>query len=376
MAQSRGLFADSFGSVRVLVIAATLSAALHFFALAALSGLIVLPNREETDRPLRATLVNLAPFESPTASGAKDASLGSKPASKRRSLPPPTRITDAGVGSTAIIMASGAQVRDGAISPQAQSPDAQPTPGAGRPSDMQSANAPTAPETSTAVTPTAPAKSIAAYPRRIELEYELKSSLVDGRARYLWLADATTHRYTIEGSMEADGLFASMFAGRFEQASEGQIDAGGLRPDRFSLRRGEAPAEVARFDWATKQIVHQRIRGEHVQPLTDHAQDLQSFIFQFSQEFSRPIPPERVSFEITNARRLDSYAFRVSGRERLHLAFGEVDTLHLVRITQEAGDAYEVWLSPSHQYLPVKIRFMLSGRFPVDQLATRITIEQ
>ncbi|MDX2220279.1 MAG: DUF3108 domain-containing protein [Burkholderiales bacterium] len=338
--------------------------------IAVLSGMLELPANRQRDLPLNATLVHVQPTDAQAISTTPPAQA--TPASRRgrQALTAPVLISEPVlVGVPQIIARSreprpvSAPVTDEPVAAtpanqDSQLPDLQPTR-----------------DDSALIEQRPNALSDNPPPRRIVLEYELKSSLADGRARYVWTTDSTKRRYAIEGSMEADGFFASMFAGKFEQESTGDILAGGLRPDRFSLRRGEAPAEVARFDWTSRQITHQRVRGEHVQPLGNNAQDLQSFIFQFSHEFKRPVLPERVSFAITNARKLDAYEFRVAGSERLRLALGELDTIHLVRIAQDPGDAYEAWLSPAHNFLPVKIRFMLSGRFPVDQLVTRIDIE-
>ena len=212
-------------------------------------------------------------------------------------------------------------------------------------------------------------------PRRIRVDYDVRSSLVDGQATYVWRSDLSAGKYAIDGSLEASGFFATMFAGRFDQESRGTLVPSGLKPTSFSLRRGEAPPEVARYDWTKGQIEHQRSRGEHVQPLTSNAQDLQSFIFQFGPEFLRSPALQSISFPITNARKMETYEFRVIGREKLSLPIGEVDTIHLRRTTSDPADAYEAWLSPTHNHLPVKIRFMLSGRFQVEQLVTRIEID-
>lgn len=375
MAPAHGRSLALIGSARILGLSAILSAALHLIVLAAIGGLIDLPRPDRPVQTVMATLVNLPPPEASALQPIAGPEPPSATKPTRRSPVVPTIIAETDSGSAPVIISRARSVELKTSRMEASADDRDKMAEAPSPPAAQPLTPAQSSDTAAPASKSPEADPAVKAARRIFLEYALKSSIVDGHARYLWTADATTLRYTIEGSMEADGFFASMFAGRFEQSSKGQIVPGGLRPDRFSLRRGEAPAEIARFDWSTRQISHQRIRGDHVQPLSDNAQDLQSFIFQFSHEFGRPVQPERVSFAITNARKLDNYEFRVAGRERLRLSFGEVDTLHLVRITQDPGDAYEAWISPAHLYLPVKIRFMLSGRFPVEQLVTRIDIE-
>ena len=215
-------------------------------------------------------------------------------------------------------------------------------------------------------------KSMDTLPGRIVLEYDLRSSLVDGHADYTWRREGS--HYTIDGSIEANGFLALVFVGRLEQHSRGELTPAGLRPDFFSLKRGDSAAESAEFKWSEKEIKHNRLKGEHVQTLQDGAQDLLSFIFQFAYAFPEKLKDAGpVTFAITNARRMDRYEFHVAGTEKLILPIGEIDTVHLVRQTSDPADAYEAWLAVDQYYLPVKLRFMLGGRVSVEQIAVSLT---
>lgn len=374
MAISRGSPYGFAGSARVLATAAVVSATLHIFALAIVHRHLTSLSSETANAPLRAVLVELPPpgaVQTPIKPAAP-----AKPTSGRN--PPrsaPRTITEIDSPTPPKVISRTPAAKQIAVEPASVTPTDTVIASPG----LASSAIPAAPldplPAGTAPEGAAPSQPAPVPPRHVRIDYTLKSSIADGHARYFWNADTSADRYTISGSIEAEGFFASVFAGRLEQESSGSFTAAGLKPDRFSLRRGGAQAEVARFDWVTGRIEHQRTRGEHVQPLTSNAQDLQSFMFQFRYEFNRLATPDRVSFAISNARKLDLYEFRVAGRERLRLPIGELDTVHLIRIAEDAGDAYEAWLSPAHDFLPVKIRFMLSGRFPVDQLATRIDIE-
>jgi hypothetical protein len=215
-------------------------------------------------------------------------------------------------------------------------------------------------------------KPVGTLPDNIVLVYDLKSSLVDGHADYTWHREG--NHYTIDGSIEAHGFLAFVFVGRLEQHSRGKLTPAGLRPDFFSLKRGDSPAESAEFKWNEKEIRHNRLKGEHVQALEDGAQDLLSFIFQFAYMFPDELAHAgSVSFAITNARKMDHYDFRVVGTEILILPIGEINTVHLVRQTSDPADAYEAWLAVDQYYLPVKLRFMLGGRVSVEQIAVSLT---
>lgn len=215
-------------------------------------------------------------------------------------------------------------------------------------------------------------KSVDTLPDRIVLEYDLRSNLVDGHADYTWRREGS--HYTIDGSIEANGFLAFVFVGRLEQHSRGELTPAGLRPDFFSLKRGDSAAESAEFKWSQMEIKHNRLKGEHVQTLQEGAQDLLSFIFQFAYTFPEKLTDAGpVSFAITNARKMDHYEFRVAGTEKLILPIGEINTVHLVRQTSDPADAYEAWLAVDQYYLPVKLRFMLGGRVSVEQIAVSLT---
>jgi hypothetical protein len=214
-------------------------------------------------------------------------------------------------------------------------------------------------------------KPLETLPPQLAIEYELKSSLVDGRADFVWRRNG--NRYEIEGNVEANGFLATMFVGRIEQSSQGEVTESGLKPAKFSLKRGETVAEFAEFQWAGNKIRHQRQRGEHVQDLTENPQDLLSFLFQFAYEFPEKLSaPGRVTFSITNARKLDKYEFRVVGNETLNLPIGPANTVHVIRQTSDPTETYEAWLDRDNYYLPVKLRFMLGGRVHVEQVAVSL----
>jgi len=52
---------------------------------------------------------------------------------------------------------------------------------------------------------------------------------------------------------------------------------------------------------------------------------------------------------------------------------GELDTIHVKRERRDSrGDSVEIWLAPSQEWYPVKLRFE-DERDTIDQTITRIT---
>lgn len=211
----------------------------------------------------------------------------------------------------------------------------------------------------------------AELPSRVSIAYKATTSIADGVAHYTWKRDAD--KYSFESTIAASGFFVSMFAGTITQLSTGTVTATGLLPDAFTIRRGEKPAETAEFLRASKEIKLTRDGQSRQLPLPQNLQDTQSFLFQLAIESVKlKTADDRLTILVTNARGVNRYTFKKVGESTLETRFGTVETVHLVRETTEIRDSYEVWLSPKHHYLPVKLKFFVD-RFPAELIATNIT---
>ena len=219
---------------------------------------------------------------------------------------------------------------------------------------------------------TLPEAALAAeLPSRVSISYNASTSVADGVARYSWKRDGD--KYTFESTISASGFFVDIFVGTITQKSTGMVTAAGIEPSLFSIRRGNRAAETVEFMRATKEI--RLSRGTEIKqlPMPQNLQDTQSFLFQLAIEAAKLRAPEdRLNIEVTNARGLNRYTFKKVGVMILETRLGPVETLHLVRETSEPRDGYEVWLSPKHHYLPIKLKFFLD-RFPAELIATTIT---
>ena len=96
-------------------------------------------------------------------------------------------------------------------------------------------------------------------------------------------------------------------------------------------------------------------------------------LFQLAIEAAKlKTPDDRLEIQVTNARGLNRYTFKKVGETTLQTRLGMIETVHLVRETNELRDSYEAWLSPKYHYLPVKLKFFVD-RFPAELIATNIT---
>lgn len=233
---------------------------------------------------------------------------------------------------------------------------------------------PPAPEVVALAQPSVPVATEPAFradslPSRLTISYALTSSLVEGQAEYTWTRDGD--RYEISGTAEASGFFTLFLEGRITQESSGTVTPSGLRPDRFTERRGDTPEEGLAFDWDARTVEFRRGFARRTGVLADATVDWLSMIFQLAH-----LPPAQdgAPLRVYTQRRLYEYRLNVVGPEELDLPFGKAKTLHLRHEGTRPEEAVDVWLGVDQHYLPVKLRYPVArGRLMVEQTATSVT---
>jgi hypothetical protein len=207
-----------------------------------------------------------------------------------------------------------------------------------------------------------------ALPARLRITYALTSPLVEGQAEYTWKRKG--ERYEISGSAEASGFFTLFLEGRITQESSGTVTPEGLRPERFSERRGDTPEEGLAFDWDSRTVEFRRGSTNRKGVLTDSTVDWLSMIFQLAH---MPPAQDGTLIRVYTQRRMHEYRLMVVGQEELDLPFGRATTLHLRHEGAKPEEAVDVWLGVDQHYLPVKLRYPVArGRLMVEQTATSI----
>lgn len=209
----------------------------------------------------------------------------------------------------------------------------------------------------------------AGLPPQVNLRYEISSA-----AGVIGVAEQTVARngddYAITNEVSAKGLLALFNKGDIEQSSRGNITKDGLRPARYSDRRGSKAPAVATFDWNAGVLKLERGGATSELPLEKNTLDRLSFPFSFA--FSRA-PQEKLSVAMTDGKRIKTYEYVVAGKERLKTRLGELETLHLVKQLANSEDARaELWLSLEHHLLPVRLLIAEEGKPTLDQLITNI----
>ena len=161
--------------------------------------------------------------------------------------------------------------------------------------------------------------------------------------------------YRIVSDTRPIGLAAFLQRQPLRFSSTGQIARDGLHPAQFEARRGanDAPQVSAEFDWSQGHLVLRHGGKTESMSLPSGTQDRLSVMYQFMY-----LPAERLrqlEFPMTNGRKLDRYRYRATPDVEIETGLGRLKTLHLVK-QREAGDTVsEVWPSPQHHNVPVKL---------------------
>jgi hypothetical protein len=201
----------------------------------------------------------------------------------------------------------------------------------------------------------APAMRLAVrtLPSDLTLIYKVSSSeggqpFEVGRATYVW--HSRDGRYTLTSKAEPTGVAALFLKDNIAQTSAGAIDAGGLRPTRFSQQKGDRKPDIAIFDWESSQVT---LNGQTRVLLTTQAQDLLGFPFHLALTVREDEPDFMLG--VSNGRKFKEYRFRNMGKARLEQGGRSLETLHWQGVHPRDG-ALDVWLDTARSALPVRIR--------------------
>ena len=164
-----------------------------------------------------------------------------------------------------------------------------------------------------------------------------------------------------------------------ENRSTGSIDAYGLAPTEYYDKRFRKEPTTATFDRADKTISFSD--GEKSYPIKGGEQDRVSISWQLvalaraaRAQFK---PGSTWHFFVIGPRDADPWTFRVVGREKVQAgaAIGSVDAVHVLREPPPGSEdqTLDIWLAPSQDWYPVKLRFTDNDRDYVEQTLEKIT---
>lgn len=159
--------------------------------------------------------------------------------------------------------------------------------------------------------------------------------------------------YTLQVGMNTTGIASLFKTFELNQQSRGKVSAQGLRPDEFSENKLTAKGKQtlsARFDWDNKQLAFSS--GNNT-ALPEGAQDLLSFLYQFSQ---MELSQTTLTMHVSNGRKLESYQLEVGSEEEIQTPLGKLRALPLRKINAPGEEGLEIWLGLEYRLLPIQIR--------------------
>jgi hypothetical protein len=188
--------------------------------------------------------------------------------------------------------------------------------------------------------------------------------------------EMTGGTYRVISETKPVGLAALVQRQPLRFSSRGDVTADGLRPTHFEARRSahEPPQLSAEFDWAQSQLHLRQNTKVEALPLAPGTQDRLSIMYQFM--FTRLDKARTVDFWMTNGRKLDHYRYRITHDVEIDTALGRLKATHLVK-EREAGETYaEVWVSPRHHNLAVKVLIVEKDGMRYEQLIQNVDIRE
>ena len=214
------------------------------------------------------------------------------------------------------------------------------------------------------------------WPGSTRLSYGLTGNFrgeIHGNAQVEWVRVGS--RYQVHLDVIVGLPIAPLIARRM--SSEGDITAEGLAPQRYDEDTKMMFRDRRRLTMRFEPGAVVMANGQRQETLPG-VQDTASQFVQLSYLFS--VKPEllvvggAVEVPLALARKVDRWTYDVTAQEPLSTPFGAVDTFHLKpRRAAPTGNELtaEIWIAPSLQYLPARIRIRQDADTYIDLLIER-----
>jgi hypothetical protein len=164
-----------------------------------------------------------------------------------------------------------------------------------------------------------------------------------------------------------------------ENRSQGTIDSFGLAPLEYYDKRFRKDPVTANFDRDARTISFSD--GKQTYQIKGGEQDRVSISWQLiavaRAAKAKFKPGSEWNFFVVGPRDADPWNFRVIGHEKVQAgaAIGTVDAVHVLREPPPGSkdQTLDIWLAPSLEWYPVKLRFVDNDRDYVEQTLEKVT---
>jgi hypothetical protein len=210
-------------------------------------------------------------------------------------------------------------------------------------------------------------------PPSADLSYNLKvkqSGLsLNGTATVQWRAGDGKYSINTESH-------AAIFGKVVENRSEGAIDDYGLAPASFYEKRMRKEPYTTTFKRDAKTIAF--TESDVTYPILGGEQDRSSAQWQLAA-LGRAAPDKfKTGSEwhlfVAGRRDAEQWSFKVVGTENVQTGTGDVNAVHLVKAPppDAKGQQVDLWLAPSMDWYPVRVRFNDNDGDFVDQTLEKV----
>lgn len=195
-------------------------------------------------------------------------------------------------------------------------------------------------------------------PPSADLSYRIqarqKGISLGGEAQVAWRSGGA--------KFSASNVSTAQILGKIlENRSEGVIDEFGLAPSRFHETRFRKEPTEANFDRAAKVISFENDKASY--PILGGEQDRGSAQWQLAAVAraapEKMVPGSEWKFFVVGRRDAELWTFKVIKRETIKTGMGNLVAVHLSKAPppDQKGQRLDLWLAPSHEWYPVKLRF-------------------
>jgi hypothetical protein len=210
--------------------------------------------------------------------------------------------------------------------------------------------------------PSQPVDPIPVPPTRTRLVYD-----ITGQVKGLNVFAEGLFEWTVQdGRYDASLAVRMALLGTRTQTSVGRIGPQGLMPERFGERQRDEAA--THFDYEGQRVRFSRNRPDA--PLVAGTQDRLSVILQLAAQLqAQPMQAgQSVAIPVASSREVDLWTWSIGEATTVDLPQGPVLARHLIRpALHERDNTVELWLAPSLQHLPARIRITQSNGDWLDQ---------
>ncbi len=205
-----------------------------------------------------------------------------------------------------------------------------------------------------APTPTPTPARHFAPPPSAEVKYDVQA-LRDGKTVY---GSGKISWKTTGGTYEIDGEAGVLFFSVLTFKSEGSLDEQGITPLRYSEKRFRKSATNTHFQRDPKQISFSASTLQY--PRNGGEQDRASVIWQLVA-LGRADPAQfgdGVDIFVAGVRDGDTWHVQVLGQEQITVGGAPINAWHLLRTprTGSFDTQVDIWLAPTREWYPVKLR--------------------